>query len=212
MVIDDNLKNKIFKSCLVLIQKHGINGLNIKNLSKMLDADNQKLSNFVKTKRDILDLIQDEIYVNINKKNFLSHTWQEHLVDYSRLLKKFISDTPKLVEILATRPSVTKNALKHTDQSYQVLLNAGFSIEQADFINHSIGIFVIGICMAQYGIEDKDFSAIFPSTEELQAEYPNLYNGLINQDWENYFDNMLIFGINNMISGFALLIPKQKKI
>lgn len=146
----------------------------------------------------------DELYTGFLDIDYNNSSWQKHLTSYAYSLRTAITATPGLIEILSARPSITPMALKHTDASYKILMEAGFLANQADFINHSVGIFIMGICSAEFSKEIVPTQ--FPTTDELKQKYSNLYQGYIQQDWDNYFNNMFEFGLNNMIAGFESLL------
>jgi len=205
--IPESIKDKLYAACLAILNNEGVAALGLEKLCQQAKLEKADFQQYISGLNDIYDLIQDELYRHINEENFETTSWKTHLKDYAYLIKDAISACPPLVEILSIRPSVTPNALKHTDASYAILMNAGFSSVQADFINHGVGVFVMGICMAAFG--KSQVAASFPSPETLKELYPNLYNGFIHQDWDHYFENMLDVGLDSMLDGFEKMLPQS---
>lgn len=196
----------IYEAAKEIINKNGFLSISPELVAEQMQTKQEIVLEHAKNKHLLLDLIQDEFYCVIINKN-KAQEWKKHLREYALAIREELLTCPGMAAMFSVRPSVAPSCVKHTNMSYKILKDAGFNVVDADFINHSIAIYALGITLADSGIlpgvEKQDMQPVFPTEDYMKSNLPHLYEGLTAQDWTNYMDNIFKKGIDAMVEGYS---------
>lgn len=187
----DITREKICLAAIQIVEKAGLEGLNMRKLAAKLNIEAASLYNHIANKAELFDLIQEHLYsqmpAQLSEKN-----WQTHLFELAITTRQNLLRIPKMVILFATRPTVTASSLKQIDFTLNILMKAGFKASEALLIYTNLHVFVLGHVLAEVGLVpgEKDISNE-PSLAKINIDsYPALkkaYSYKSSTDFEKGF-------------------------
>lgn len=204
-------QDKICLAALEIIDKEGLEALSMRHLATHLRVEAASLYNHIKNKSELLDLIQEHTYKKLPKPK-KQMNWKKYLHEFAHSIRNGLLETPNLVPLFATRPSVSISALEQTEKAFQVLRTAGFKYTDMIFAYQSLCIFVLGHLQAEVGYvpgakKETDFS--FPEMLDNQ-KFPHLVKAFSKSNSAHY-NQWFNFGINAIITGLDIILKNSKR-
>lgn len=199
---------RIFEVALQLLDEQGLSALNMRALATKLEVKAASLYNHISSKSSLFLGIQELIFSKL--KNPSTHIpWDQYLTKLAQAWRKMLMLHPKAIPLFANNPSLFSSALIQAEKSLRILLQAGFSEEQAFYLYQSLAVFVLGHALAESKSEFSEQSEedLF-QTALLQASFPTLtrIHQKIGPNTETWFS----FGINFLIQGAASFLDVTK--
>lgn len=195
-------RRSILDAAVVLVDREGLNGLNMRALAQELGVGTMSVYHYVPNKDALLDGIVEMLLLEIEIPAPGDGTWAERATRMARSLREVTLRHPHCVPLLVTRPFATIDALRPADAAFGLLAEAGLSGEQALISFRTIVAYILGFVM----MESAGFFAAeagrVPAVEELEARglshlaavMPQLAGRDVTADFEAGFHRVLFGG------------------
>lgn len=143
-------KEQICEKSLEIINESGLQSLTMRKLASALGVKAASLYNHIKSKDDLYDLVQNQIYFCKSHIPFQG-AWQDHLRALACENYQGLLNYPKLLPLFSTRPIFNEAILKQAEETMRGLVDAGFTADESMEIFHNMHAFVIGFLLAEVG-------------------------------------------------------------
>ncbi|RKH50208.1 TetR/AcrR family transcriptional regulator [Corallococcus llansteffanensis] len=176
-------RERIVQAAIEIADKEGLDSVSLRKVGAALDAGPMRLYGYVATKEELLGLLVDEVYGEMNAEGRIRGDWRKALRALAHRTRRAAREHSWFIDLLGSRPHLGPNALAHLEASLAALSDTpGF--EDIDTVMLAVGTvnaYVIG--------------AIRTEASELRAE---LQSGRSKAEWQTetapYIQRMLATG------------------
>ena len=147
-------RTEIVKAAIELLDTEGLAGLSMRKLAARLDSGATSLYWHVQTKDDLIDLVIDEIYGEVDVPEPELAGWRGGATLFAHSLRAAILRHAWLPEVIYTRPSIGPNAMTLGSRGLVLFGAAGFADRDIDYAMGSVMSFVIGSASAEVAVRD----------------------------------------------------------
>jgi AcrR family transcriptional regulator len=137
-------REQIVRAALESLDTDGLAGLSMRKLAAKLGAGATSLYWHVPTKDDLIDLLIDEVWGEIDIPDPDLAGWRSGLLLFAHSMRSTIMRHPWLPEVMYTRPSMGPNAMTMGTRGLALIDAAGITGRTADFALGSVMSFVLG--------------------------------------------------------------------
>ena len=137
-------QEQIVKTAMALLDEEGISGLSMRKLAARLGAGATSLYWHVPTKDDLIDLLIDEIWGEIDVPDPELAGWRNGAMLFGHSLRSAVLRHPWLPEVMYTRPSMGPKAMSLGVRGLRLFGAAGFSELEVDLAMSSVMSYVLG--------------------------------------------------------------------
>lgn len=145
-------RTQIVRTTMELLDTEGLAELSMRKLGAKLDAGATSLYWHVQTKDDLIDLVIDEIYGEIDVPEPELAGWRAGATLFAHSLRATVLRHAWLPEIIYTRPSVGPNAMSLGARGIVLFGAAGFSGRDVDYAMGSVMAYVLGSASAEVAV------------------------------------------------------------
>ncbi len=131
--------------------------------------------------------------------------WRERLERFAHRYRAILKERPNLVQLIATRPVRSPEALRHVAAGGAALMRAGFTREQCFHIGNGVAMLMIGAVLAELGPKP----LVDPKTDARSAFADAMNNPAAKvHDHDAIFD----FALAAMLDGFAVRLAELRRM
>lgn len=207
-------RTEIVTTAIAIADSEGIDSITMRRIAAGLDSAAMSLYRHVASKEDLLDLMLDAAFGEIQLPDVPSGDWRGDLQNFARETRRVFQRHPWLIPLLTTRPVLGPNYLRWFEFSLAAASRPGLDIATVARMAGVLGGYItaaVGAATAEaehnrrtgLSEDDKRRSAT-PYVEQVIAtgRYPNFarwFQAGIQVDEERDFE----FGLACLLDGFA---------
>ncbi|MEU5423878.1 TetR/AcrR family transcriptional regulator C-terminal domain-containing protein [Streptomyces sp. NPDC001407] len=191
-------REQIVSVALELLDADGIDALSMRKLGTRLNAGATSLYTHVTNKDELVELVVDEIYGEIEVPDApgTPDQWRSAVIGCARSLRSVFHRHPWVVSALgeAGVVSLGPNAMRLSEGMLGIFEEAGFSLEQADLAVNAVVSYTIGVSsteaawltrLARSGMSEQEgVDSLRPAAEEAAQAFPRLRRLYAAQRWQ----------------------------
>ncbi|MFK4090880.1 TetR/AcrR family transcriptional regulator [Kribbella sp. NPDC020789] len=147
-------REQIVRAAMEMLDADGLAGLSMRKLAAKLDAGATSLYWHVPTKDDLVDLLIDQAWGEIDIPEPGLAGWRSGLLLFAHSMRSTIIRHPWLPEVMYTRPSMGPNAMRMGTGGLALVAAAGINGRDADFALGSVMAFVLGCASGEVGTRE----------------------------------------------------------
>ncbi|HZX02560.1 TetR/AcrR family transcriptional regulator C-terminal domain-containing protein [Kribbella sp.] len=214
-------REQIVATAMRLLDAEGVAGLSMRKLAAKLDAGATSLYWHVPTKDDLIDLLIDEVWGEIDVPEPDLAGWRSGALLFGHSLRSAVLRHPWLPEVMYTRPSVGPNAMKLGERGLVLFGAAGFSDQEVDLAMGSVMSYVLGTVSAEVATremvrksgssEERWVSELLEQAEARSTDYPAMQQSVrrrIVTDLDTGLTNNFVFGLDALLDGLQTRVKK----
>ncbi|GAA1721916.1 TetR/AcrR family transcriptional regulator C-terminal domain-containing protein [Kribbella yunnanensis] len=137
-------REQIVRAALESLDAEGLAGLSMRKLAAKLGSGATSLYWHVPTKDDLIDLLIDEVWGEIDIPEPELAGWRSGLLLFAHSMRSTIMRHPWLPEVMYTRPSMGPNAMTMGTRGLALIAAAGITGRTADFALGTVMSFILG--------------------------------------------------------------------
>jgi AcrR family transcriptional regulator len=142
-------RDQIVRATMDLLDAEGLAGLSMRKLAAKLDSGATSLYWHVQTKDDLIDLVIDEIYGEVDVPGADLAGWRPGVLLLAHNLRAAVLRHGWLPEVIYTRPSIGPNAVSMGSRGLALFEAAGFTGSDIDYAMGAVLSFVFGNANSQ---------------------------------------------------------------
>jgi len=217
-------RDEIAAAAVKIADEEGFDALSMRRLAAELDAGTMTLYHYVRTKDELLALVNDSVMSELLVPNGeLPTDWREAMTMIAHRSRDMVRRHPWALDIRHD-PAPGPNGFRHFDQSMQAVLQLDIPLAQRFDLISAVDEYVFGFCMAERtnfmddesSINDdvRDFvagliaSGDYPALAAMGAEFgiDEAFDEIARQarDPERFTRNL-----NRLLDGFALEVDSD---
>ncbi|MFG1628642.1 TetR/AcrR family transcriptional regulator [Kribbella sp. NPDC049227] len=214
-------REQIVKTAMAILDSEGVTGLSMRKLAARLDAGATSLYWHVPTKDDLVDLLIDEVWGEIDVPEPELAGWRSGAMLFGHSLRSAVLRHPWLPEVMYTRPSLGPNAMSLGSRGLVLFEAGGFADRDIDLAMSSVMSYVLGTVSAEVATremvrksgrsEETWVSEMMEQAQAVASEYPEMQKsvrrrtslGLDSSLTENF-----VFGLDALLDGLATRVTK----
>lgn len=145
-------REQIVRGAMALLDSEGLAGLSMRKLAATLDAGATSLYWHVQTKDDLIDLVIDEIYGEIDVPEPELAGWRAGVTLFAHSLRATVLRHAWLPEVLYSRPRLGPNAMSVGSRGIVLFAAAGFVDREVDYAMGAVMSYVIGSASSEVSV------------------------------------------------------------
>ncbi|QNE17898.1 TetR family transcriptional regulator [Kribbella qitaiheensis] len=142
-------REQIVRTAMTTLDAEGLAGLSIRKLAAKLGAGATSLYWHVPTKDDLIDLLIDEIWGEIDVPDPALAGWRNGALLFGHSLRAAVIRHHWLPEVMYTRPSMGPNAMALGSRGLVLFGAAGFTGKDLDYAMGSVMAYTLGTASAE---------------------------------------------------------------
>ena len=198
-------RDLVVRAAVEFANEQGIERLSMRKLAATLGAEAMSLYNHVRNKDDLIKAMLDEVTGRFSLPEN-ERSWQEFLCHRGRAMYRALVDHPwASITLMSTFYDGT-GFLGFMDRSYGFLVDAGFSLTQADWILNAVDSYTYGFVLQKLSFPIPDGHMQATARESLDLvppdRLPNLHaltSMVAGGDYDGLFDYE--YGLRVLIAG-----------
>jgi AcrR family transcriptional regulator len=209
-------RGQIVRAALETLDADGLAGLSMRKLGAKLNAGATSLYWHVPTKDDLLELVADEVYSEVDVPDAGTDGWRSAATQFAHSFRAAILRHPWFPEVATTMPSIGPNAVALSGRLLGVLRAAGFAGLDVDLAMGSLITYVLGVssaeaswrtAIARSGRTMREWvaeaSAVTAEVTRDNAEVQEVIRLRRGKDPDELQERMFTFGLESMLDGLA---------
>jgi len=214
-------REQIVKTAMATLDSDGLAGLSMRKLAARLDAGATSLYWHVPTKDDLIDLLIDEVWGEIDVPEPELAGWRSGALLFGHSLRSAVLRHPWLPEVMYTRPSIGPNAMSLGSRGLVLFGAAGFSEHDVDLAMSSVMSYVLGTVSAEVATRemvrksgqpvDEWVGDIRKQAEAVAADYPDMRASVQRRtikDLDTSLTENFVFGLDALLDGLEARVRK----
>ena len=214
-------REQITKMAMTTLDEEGLAGLSIRKLAAKLGAGATSLYWHVPTKDDLIDLLIDEIWGEIDVPDPELAGWRNGALLFGHSLRAAVLRHHWLPEVMYTRPSIGPNAMTLGSRSLVLFGAAGFTGKDLDYAMGSVMAYTLGTASGEVATREITRRSGRSLTEwadevlhqaEAVADDPALREALnrrVARDIDTTFSESFTFGLEALLDGLETRVKKK---
>jgi AcrR family transcriptional regulator len=197
-----------------LADTEGVQALSMRRIATELNSGTTSLYRHVAGKDDLLDLMVDAVYAEVDLPGRPSGEWRTDLRLVARLGRDMMRRHPWFATQIASRPAIGPNALRHMDFALSAARGVSSDITTAAGLLGAVGSYVLGAVVNELaeqesqrrtGMSEEEWhAAVSPYIEEVMASgrYPEV-NRRVRDAEDLGHDAQFELGLDCLLDGIA---------
>jgi AcrR family transcriptional regulator len=209
-------RDQIVAAAMELLDAEGVAGLSMRKLAAKLGSGATSLYWHVPTKDDLIDLLIDEVWGEIDVPEPELAGWRSGALLFAHSLRSAVLRHRWLPEVMYTRPSTGPHAMSMGERSLVLFGAAGFADHELDLAMGSLMSYVLGCASAE--VATREMARKSGSTEEewaaymyeqagaVAAEYPSMQESVRRRtvtDLDTALTDNFVYGLDALLDGLA---------
>ncbi|MFG1912850.1 TetR/AcrR family transcriptional regulator C-terminal domain-containing protein [Kribbella sp. NPDC048928] len=215
-------RDQIVTAAMELLDTDGVSGLSMRKLAAKLGAGATSLYWHVPTKDDLVDLLIDEVWGEIDVPEPELAGWRSGALLFGHSLRSAVLRHPWLPEVMYTRPSIGPHAMSLGERGLVLFAAAGFSDHAVDLAMGSVMSYVLGTVSAEVATREmvrksgrSEETWVSELLEHAQAvasdEYPEMRRSVSRRtttDLDAGLTESFVFGLDALLDGLATRVKE----
>ena len=214
-------REQIVRTAMATLDAEGLAGLSIRKLAAKLGAGATSLYWHVPTKDDLIDLLIDEIWSEVDVPDPELAGWRSGALLFGHSLRATVLRHPWLPEIMYVRPSIGPNAMTLGSRGLVLFGAAGFSGPDVDFAMGSVMSYVLGTASSEVATREMARKAgqsleqmsgdLLQQAEALTTDLPGMHESVrrrADRDVNALFTESFAFGLDALLDGLEARLRK----
>ncbi|MGW1347191.1 TetR/AcrR family transcriptional regulator C-terminal domain-containing protein [Kribbella sp. NPDC002412] len=214
-------REQIVQAAMEILDTEGLAGLSMRKLAARLGSGATSLYWHVPTKDDLVDLLIDETYGEVDVPEPELAGWRSGAMLFAHSLRAMILRHPWLPEVVYTRPSIGPNATSLGSRGLILFGAGGFAERDVDFAMGSVMSFVFGTANAEVAVKTSIKNSGQTTEEWVQdvleqarvatADDPMMQESLrrrSNRDLATMHNEAFVFGLDCLLDGLEGRLKK----
>ncbi|MGZ0152090.1 TetR/AcrR family transcriptional regulator C-terminal domain-containing protein [Kribbella sp. WER1] len=214
-------REQIVATAMKLLDVEGVAGLSMRKLAAKLDAGATSLYWHVPTKDDLIDLLIDEVWGEIDVPDPDLAGWRNGALLVGHSLRSAVLRHPWLPEVMYTRPSMGPKALVLGSRSLVLFRAGGFTETDLDHAVSSVMSYVLGCASAEVATremarksgrsEDEWTTEMLDQARQVSADYPEMHASIrrrSTQDLDTALTVNFAYGLDALLDGLQTRAAK----
>jgi AcrR family transcriptional regulator len=214
-------REQIVKTAMTTLDTEGLAGLSMRKLAAKLGSGATSLYWHVPTKDDLIDLLIDEIWGEIDVPDPEFAGWRSGAMLFAHSLHATVLRHPWLPEVMYTRPSLGPKAMTLGSRGLVLFSSAGFSERDVDFAMSSVMSYVLGTSSAEVatremvrksGQSPNEWAGdMLQQAETVAADYPEMHESVRRraaEDLDSALTTSFVFGLDALLDGLETRVKK----
>jgi AcrR family transcriptional regulator len=214
-------REQIVKMAMETLDAEGLAGLSMRKLAAKLGAGATSLYWYVPTKDDLIDLLIDEVWGEIDVPDPEFAGWRSGAMLFGHSLRATVLRHPWMPEVMYTRPSVGPNAMSLGTRGIRLFGAAGFPDEEVDMAMSSVMTYVLGTVSGEVatrqmvkesGQSIEEWTAtMLRQAEAIAVEYPEMQASVrrrARQDMNSALTSNFVYGLDALLDGLESRVKK----
>lgn len=212
-------REQIVKTAMATLDAEGLAGLSIRKLAAKLDAGATSLYWHVPTKDDLIDLLIDEIWGEIDVPDPALAGWRNGALLFGHSLRAAVIRHHWLPEVMYTRPSIGPNAMKLGARGLTLFGAAGFTGNDLDYAMGSVMAYTLGTASAEVATREvsrksggslTEWAEVVMQEAEATADddMRESIRRRVNRDIDTTFSESFTFGLEALLDGLEAKVKK----
>jgi AcrR family transcriptional regulator len=215
-IAPEDIVGQIASVAMTIADREGLAGLSVKRVGSKLGAGSVKLESYLTSKDDLLDLIFDAFYGEIDAQAAATESadWRAGLRAIAAATKAALGRHPWALELMGTRPPFGPNGLRSSERALSVVDGIGLDSFAMTSAVNTVLAYVCGSIRRELrgsgGSVSGDESSASATAEYLQAvvasgDYPLLAR--IISDGENMTEaSSYDAGLDQVLDGIGVRV------
>jgi len=211
-------REQIVRAAIAIADADGLEAISMRRISAQLDVGTMSLYWYVANKDELLDLVYDEMFGEIEEPLARSGDWRSDAAQLAHATRAVLLRHPWLVTIAGSQPALGPNLLRHMEHALSIFDALGLSeVEMLNLmmvLDNSITGFVVHELQhkALYGeqnmSEDDMYAWLAPYLEDQLAsgQYPVFRRVLEAMADAPDADDKFQYGLDCLLDGIAVRI------
>lgn len=214
-------REQIVKAAMETLDSEGLTGLSMRKLAAKLGAGATSLYWHVPTKDDLIDLLIDEVWGEIDVPEPALAGWRSGALLFGHSLRAAVLRHPWLPEVMYTRPSLGPKAMSLGSRGLVLFGAAGFSDREIDLAMGSVMSYVLGTASAEVATremvrksgrsEENWVSEILEQAQAVAGDYPEMQKSVrrrTTMDLDAGLTENFVFGLDALLDGLEARVKK----
>jgi AcrR family transcriptional regulator len=214
-------RKQIVAAAMDILDAEGVSGLSMRKLAAKLVAGATSIYWYVDTKDDLIDLLIDEVWGEIDVPEPELAGWRAGALLFGHSLRSAVLRHPWLPEVMYTRPSIGPNAMSMGSRGLVLFGAAGFSEHEIDLAMGSVMSYVLGTVSAEVATremvrksgrsEENWVSEILEQAQSVASDYPEMQKSVRRRtamDLDAGLTENFVFGLDALLDGLESRVKK----
>ncbi|MFC4592319.1 TetR/AcrR family transcriptional regulator C-terminal domain-containing protein [Sphaerisporangium corydalis] len=141
-------RERVLDAALDLVDQVGVSGLSMRRLGAALGVEAMTIYYYVPNKDAVLDGLVERIMTRAFVVS--PHPdWRRLIRDFAVSFRRELLAHPGVVQLVATRPVTTPDAMRMLEAIVVILREAGFGLREAFHVVNTVAMFTTGQCLAE---------------------------------------------------------------
>ncbi|WP_433007501.1 TetR/AcrR family transcriptional regulator C-terminal domain-containing protein [Kribbella sp. CA-294648] len=214
-------RSEIVKVAIELLDEEGLAGLSVRKLAAKLASGATSLYWYVETKDDLIDLVIDEIWGEIDVPDPALAGWRNGALLFGHSLRAAVIRHPWLPEVMYTRPSIGPNAMKLGARGLTLFGAAGFTGNDLDYAMGSVMAYTLGTASAEVSTREisrksgqslTEWAEVVMQEAEATADddMRESIRRRVNRDIDTTLSESFTFGLEALLDGLEAKVKKTR--
>ncbi|WBQ07902.1 TetR/AcrR family transcriptional regulator [Kribbella sp. CA-293567] len=214
-------REQIVRRAMDLLDAEGLAGLSMRKLGAKLDSGATSLYWHVQTKDDLIDLVIDEIYGEIDVPEPEPAGWRAGVTLFAESLRATVLRHAWLPEVLYSRPRLGPHAMSVGSGAIVLFGAAGFTGRDVDNAMGAVMSYVIGSASSEVSVrttvgetgrsmEDwaREISELSQSGDGLDTAPESHLQWPSGTDLDTMQDEAFTFGLDSLLDGLQARVER----
>jgi AcrR family transcriptional regulator len=214
-------REQIVRTAMELLDTEGLAGLSMRKLATKLGSGATSLYWYVPTKVDLIDLLIDEIWGEIDVPEPELAGWRSGALLFGHSLRSAVLRHPWLPEVMYTRPSMGPNAIKLGQRCLVLFGAAGFTGPDTDYAMSCVMSYVLGSASAEVAVHavvrkagttlDEWAHEMMRLAQDSTKDHPEMQESLrrrSGRDVSTMHNETFVFGLDTILEGLENRLKK----
>jgi AcrR family transcriptional regulator len=212
---------QIVQAAMELLDSEGIAGLSMRKLAARLGSGATSLYWHVQTKDDLIELVVDETYGEVDVPDAALAGWRNGAMLFGHSLRAMILRHPWLPEVIYARPSIGPNAISLGTRGLALFGAAGFGGRDVDHAMGSVMSYVFGAANADVALRNTVkksgrtmeawTSEVLEQARAITDDSPAMRESLERRggDQLQLLNEAFVFGLDSLLDGLEARLTKR---
>ncbi|MEU8226444.1 TetR/AcrR family transcriptional regulator [Kribbella sp. NPDC048915] len=214
-------REQIATAAMAILDTEGLAGLSMRKLAAKLGSGATSLYWHVPTKDDLIDLLIDEVWGEIDVPDPDLAGWRAGALLFGHSLRAAVLRHPWLPEVMYTRPSIGPNAMALGERGLVLFGAAGFPEHEVDLAMSSVMSYVLGTVSAEVATremarksgrpEDAWVEDLRKQAETVAENYPGMQKSVRRRTAVTLDEGLttnFVFGLDALLDGLETHVKK----
>ncbi|WP_427890328.1 TetR/AcrR family transcriptional regulator C-terminal domain-containing protein [Kribbella sp. GL6] len=214
-------REQIVAAAMQVLDAEGVAGLSMRKLAARLGAGATSLYWHVPTKDDLIDLLIDEVWGEIDVPEPDLAGWRSGALLFGHSLRSAILRHPWLPEVMYTRPSIGPKAMRLGARGVVLFGAAGFSDREVDLALGSVMSYALGTASAEVatremhrrsGQSEQEWVAeLLEQAQSAADDYPEMQESVRRRtatDLDSSLTENFVYGLDALLDGLQTRVRK----